>query len=169
MKRAFLMTVLLAIAASAFAFDPALWLGKRQIMMREAERLAAAYTNCVARLEQPAEGVAVPIETFPDGAVKLLVSAKRAQFFLDTGMVWAEGVIIRKFEQDGVEKSRIEAAACVIDRNSKSGWASGRAKVVHGTTEFTGEDVYFSSPEGYIISTKKSLIVTKDMKFGGAL
>jgi len=79
----------------ALAFDSAEWLGKRELFAREAERMRGVYSNCVARLETPAENVTVPIETFPDGSVKVLVSAKRAQYFLESGLVWAEDVVIR--------------------------------------------------------------------------
>ena len=167
--KTFLAFSMMFAALGALAFEPADWLGKRQMMMREAERLATAFTNCASRIDQPAEGVAVPVETFDDGAVKLLMTAKKAQLFMSENLVWAEGVVVIKYDKDGEEKSRVEADRCVVDRMSKSGWAAGKAKVVHGKTVFTGEDVYFSSPEGYVISTKKSGIETTDMKFGGAL
>ena len=75
----------------SLAFNSEEWLGKRELFAREAERLRAAYTNCVARLETPAEDVTIPVETFEDGSVKVMIFAKKAQYFLDKGLVWAEG------------------------------------------------------------------------------
>ena len=158
--------VLAAFAASA-AFDSAEWLAKREMLTREAERLQAAYSNCLARVSEAAEDVVVPLETFPDGSVKSSVRAKRAQFFLDTGLVWAEGVTVKKLDDAGKVVAQIDATSCVIDRTTKSGWAEGPAKLRHGTTEFDGEGVYFSSPEGYVSVMRRSRIVSKDLKFGG--
>jgi len=149
------------------AFDSAEWLGKRELFAREAERLRGVYSNCVARLETPAEDVTVPVETHDDGSVKVLVSAKKAQYFLDSGLVWAEDVVVRKFKPDGSEDGRIEAKNCVIDRMSKNGWAEGLATVTHGKTTFRGVGVYFSSAESYVKVFESSDIDSKDLKFGG--
>jgi len=161
-------TILLLLSVTgALAFDSVEWLGKRELFAREAERLRCAYSNCVARLETPAEDVTVPVETFDDGSVKVLVSAKKAQYFLDSGLVWAEDVVVRKFRKDGSEDGRIEAKNCVVDRMSKSGWAEGLATVTHDKTVFRGVGVYFSSPESYVKVFENSDIESKDLKFGG--
>ena len=161
--------VLALIAGNAWAFNSEEWLGKRELFAREAERLRAAYTNCVARLETPAEDVTVPVETFDDGSVKVMIFAKKAQYFLDKGLVWAEDVTVRRFKPDGTLEAKIEAKNCVVDRFSKSGWAEGLATVTHGKTVFRGEGVYFSSPEGYVKVVERTDVESKDLKFGGAL
>ena len=158
-----------AILAVLVAFSVADWVGRRELLTREAERLQVAYSNCVAQASEPAEGVVIPIETHPDGAVKLSIAAKRAMIFLDKGLVWAEGVTIQKFDEKGVEDSRIEAESCVFDRDTKSGWVAGRMTMTKDKTVFTGRDVYFSSPEDYMISFGGSSISSEDMKFGGGL
>ena len=160
------MNVLLAVM---LAFVSAEWSGRREMLTREAERLQAAYSNCVARATEPAEGVVVPVEINPDGSVRLSIEARKSQLFLDEGIVWAEGVIIRKTGADGKEVSRIEADNCVFDRNTKSGWADGTLTLSHGETVFTGRGVYFSSPEDYVMSFSGSSIYSKDLKFGGGL
>ncbi len=157
----------LLLANVTLAFDSSAWLGKREMLTREAERLREAYTNCLVQVSQSAEGMVVPIETYPNGAIKFSIAAKRAQFFLKEGFIWAEGVVITEFDISGKELSRIEADNCVVDRDTKSGWVEGRAKVVRDKTEFTGEGVYFSSPENYIISFDSSRIESKDLKSGG--
>lgn len=160
------MNVLLA---ALLAFVSAEWSGRREMLTREAERLQVAYTNCAAKATEPAEGVVVPVEVNSDGSVRLSIEAKKAQIFLDDGLVWAEGVVIRKIGSDGVEASRIEAENCVFDRSTKSGWANGALKLTHGGTEFSGRGVYFSSPEDYVMSFSGSSIYSKDLKFGGGL
>jgi len=164
----FFVFVALLSKSAAFAFDSTAWDVKRNLHRNEALRLRAAYSNCVARLQQPADDVTIPVDQYEDGSVKSIIYAKRAQFFLDTGLVWGEGVVVRKYDRDGALDSRIDASSCVVDRYSKSGWAEGDAKVVHGKTTFTGRGVYFSSPESYVKVFEGSDIVSEDLKFGGA-
>ena len=159
--------IIVAVGWNAFAFDASRWLEKREAVIDEALRLKTAYTNCLANLDQPATEVTVPIETHDDGSIKSIVYAKKAQYFLKAGLVWAEDVVAKKFDKDGTINTTIEAKNCVIDRIAKAGWAEGPAKVVHRDTVFTGEGVYFSSPEGYIRVFDQSEIVSKDLKFGG--
>ena len=173
---AFLLLLVLHLPLSSFlfplpsfAFNSEEWLGKRELFAREAERLRAAYTNCVAHIETPAEDVTIPVETFDDGSVKVMIFAKRAQYFLDKGLVWAEDVTVRRFKPDGRQEAKIEAKNCVVDRFSKSGWAEGLATVTHGKTVFKGEGVYFSSSEGYVKVVERTDVDSKDLKFGGAL
>lgn len=153
-------------AFPVLAFDSEEWHGKREVFAREAERLRAAYSNCVARLETPAEDVTVPVETFDDGSVRTVVSAKKVQYFFDKGLVWAHGVVVRKLKQDGTVEARVEAKDCVIDRATKSGWAEGAATVMQGGTVFRGRGVYFNSPESYVRVFESSEVKSKDLKFG---
>jgi len=160
--------LILLTSSSVWAFDSTEWLGKRELFAREAERLRCVYSNCFARLEVPAEDVTVPIETFEDGSVKVMVSAKKAQYFLDTGLVWAEDVVVRRFKPDGSLDGRIDAKRCVVDRLSKSGWAEGAASVVHGKTTFRGNGVFFSSQDSYVKVFADADVESKDLKFSGA-
>ncbi len=162
-----LLLSLVTFTFSSFAFNSEEWLGKREVLAREAERLRLAYSNCVAQLEVPAENVTVPVETFEDGSVKVMIFAAKAQYFLKQGLIWAEGVTVKKFKQDGTLDAQIDARNCVVDRFSKSGWAEGPATVVHGKTTFRGRGVYFSSPEAYVKVFDESEIDSRDLKFGG--
>lgn len=163
-----LATLTVAMAVSgAFAFDSGRWHQKRDAIMMEAERLRNAYRMCSENLETPAEDVVVPVETFPDGSVKLIVNARRAQYFLKEGLVWAEGVTVQKYKRDGGLDTVITARRCVVDRVSRSGWAEGRAQVRHDRTVLSGENVYFSSPEGYVKVFDKAKIDSSDLKLGG--
>ncbi|MBO5751415.1 MAG: hypothetical protein J6R80_03320 [Kiritimatiellae bacterium] len=139
-----------ALTLSASAFDVDAWGEARALQMKEALRLREAYSNCLARLDAPAEDVTVPVDTYPDGSVKFLISAKKAQFFLDTGMVWAENVVAKKFDEKGQIDTRIDARSLVVDRYTKSGWAEGPARVCQGPNVLTGSDIYFSAAESYV-------------------
>ena len=161
------IAICILAAGAANAFDSAEWLGKRELLLREAERLRAAYSNCLSKVLTPAEDVTIPVETFEDGSVKSMVSAKKAQFFQRDGMIWAEGVVITKFAQDGSREACVEAERCRFDRFTKSGWAEGRASFVQGDMRFGGKGVYFSSPESYVHVSAESDFETSDAGTGG--
>lgn len=161
------LAISLLLATSAQAFDRGAWLERREVLSREAERLRAAYSNAVASADAPAEDVEVPLETNADGSIRLSISAKKSRIFLKEGLVWASGVAIRRFDEKGAEVSRVEAEECLFDRATKSGWAEGRAKVVHGGTAFSGEGVYFSAEEEYVMSFGGSRLETKDLGKAG--
>lgn len=167
MRKVLPVLTLLFVAATASAFDSEAWLARRAQMAREALELRAAYSNCVARLAAPAEDLAVPVEHFPDGAVKVLIRAKRAQFFLDTGHVWGEGVIVREFDPNGEVVSSLYAESCVVDRDRKCGWAEGAAKAVHGRTTVEGVGIYFSFSEEFVTISSNVVIRSEEMKLKG--
>lgn len=156
-------------ALLAVAFDSSVWLQKREMMTREAERLQGVYAKYAESDEAPATDVFVPIEIFPDGSIRSSVKAKKAMYHLDDGFLCGEDVVIERFNEAGKVESMIKAAHVLIDRQTKSGWVEGTAIIYHEGTIFRGEGVYFSSPEGYIMSSSKSKIISKGLKFGGAL
>ena len=157
------MTASLALQA----FDSADWLGKRELLEREAERLRVEYAKCLSSLKSPAENIIVPLENYPDGSVKSSVAAVKAQFFVETGFVWGEGVKVCLYDESGVETASIAARNCVVDRKTRSGWAEGPAKVVYGGTVVEGDGVYFSFAEEYVKITSNTSITSKELKFGG--
>ena len=158
-----------SLIPSAYAFDSAEWHGKRELFAREAERLMGVYSNCAARVKAPAENVTIPVETFEDGSVKVLVSAAKAQYFLQEGLVWAEGVEVKKLAKGGAVEACLEAKNCVVDRNAKSGWAEGAAKVTQGKTTFSGKGVYFTAADFYVKVFGGSVVESSDLKFGEGL
>ena len=160
------LIALLAFApAAAFAFRSDEWLAKREILSREAERLQAAYTSCVARLDEPAADVTIPFERNADGSVKASVTAKKAQVFLDTGMIWGSKVVVSQFSTNGVEDAHVEADGCVIDRVTKSGWVQGHARALHLGNEVEGDGIYFSFEEEFVTIYANTKIRVKDQKF----
>lgn len=145
------------------------WLEKREILTREAERLRDAYKKLAPQMTEPAENLVVPLDTYENGALKTTVTAAKAQVFIKKGLIVAQGVVVRKFDEAGAEVSSIEAADCILDRETKSGWAKGPFRISNAKTTFTGEDAYFSSEEGYVTSFGKSKLVSTDLKMGGVL
>lgn len=166
-----LLASVLSAGQIAVIGDPAAqeWMDKRARLDEDAERLQIAYTNCIARLTIPSEDMVIPVETYPDGSVKLVIEAKYANLFDNQKFVWARDVVVRKFDEDGEEKTRLEAKECLVDRFSKSGWAQGDGKVTQGPNVFKGRNFYFSSPESFVISYEDSMMEAKEIKSGGLL
>lgn len=165
--RRFIEILACGLSLTASAFDSDAWLAKRELLNQEVDRLRAQYTNLVTHVVNPAENVIVPFETFDDGSVKTILQAEKAQYFVDGGFVWAHGVTVKKFKRDGSLDLQIEAGECLVDRHTKSGWVQGPARLTMDKTVMNGEDVYFSSPEGYVRTTRNACIVSEDLKTGG--
>ena len=153
--RIFAEILLIGAALPLFAsFDSTAWMASRADRVREAERLRTAYAKCAAAVQEPAENVSVPVENYPDGSVKASVVAERAQIFLKDGLIWCAGVKIRQFRPDGSVESEIDAANCVVDRTTRSGWADGDAKATYrGEAYLSGAGIYFSAKDEYVMMT----------------
>lgn len=151
----------------SFAFDSEGWLGKRELMTREAERLQAVYRTCAGKVTAPAENVTIPVETHADGSVKTVVQAAKAQYFMREGLVWGEGVVVRRLKPDGTDEACIKAKNCVVDRASRSGWAEGPAVVTQGKSVFRGTGVYFSSGDAYVKVFADSEMESADLREEG--
>lgn len=156
---------LVFLSSTVLAFDSTEWMGKRELLSREAERLQKAYSDCTARLETPAENLSFPIESHPDGSVKSVIVAEKAQFFLDTGFVWGTNVVVRQMSTNGVVEAEIRADNCVVDRSTKSGWVAGHAWARYLQNEVEGDGIYFSFPEEFATIYANTRIRAKDQKF----
>ena len=166
MRLAFL--ALLSLSVPALAFDADAWLAKRAALDADAERMRGVYTNCVAQVGSAAEDVVIPVEFFDNGTVKSSISARKAQYFLDSGLVWAEGVTVRQFKPDGVAvEASVEAESCVVDRKSKTGWAEGHARITVSGTTVDGDGIYFSFSEEFVKILSKVVVESTDLKFEG--
>lgn len=165
--RRFIEILVCGLSLTASAFDSDAWQAKRELLSQEAERLRVKYSKLVRQVVSPATDVTVPFDTFPDGSVKTIIQAKKVQYFVDGGFVWAQGVTVRKFKRDGSLDIQIEAGECLIDRYTKSGWIEGPARLTMDKTVMDGENVYFSSPEGYVRTMRNARIVSVDLKTGG--
>ncbi len=158
---------MLAIAGlNAMAFDSTAWFEKKRLHEREVARLKAAYGECLKKMVEPAENVTVPVEVFGDGAVRTLIKAEKAHFFLASGMIWGKGVRVIQYRKDRSVEFEITADTCVVDRHSRNGWAPGEAWGRYGGTEISGRGVYFSAHENYVRISENSKVVSSDVKFG---
>ena len=149
-------------AFTAVAFDSEAWLFKRRCVTDDAMKLKALYAECAAKASEPAENISVPIDSHPDGSIKSSVFAKKAQFFLESGLIWGEDVVVREFKEDGSVLARIDAKNYVVDRNAKAGWAQGRVKARYGGTSLEGEGVYLSFEKEFVAIMDKARIVSSE-------
>lgn len=136
-------------------------------MDRDKARLEAAYRECVAKLDRPAEGVVIPVEQHPDGSLKVDAAAERAQFFEKEGFVWCGGVTVREYMPDGSVKCQFYAEGCLVDRATKTGWAEGRAVGTYGKTRLDGRGIYFSFSDESVKIYSEVVITSTDIKFEG--
>lgn len=153
------ITVFFAALACSAAFSSAKWLEKRGDDS-DVLRLRAAYSDCVKKLEAPAENVSIPLESFPDGTVKSRVTAARAHMFQDTGFIWGEKIRVEQFKEDGSVYASLDAENCVVDRKTKSGWVEGAAQMVYGDSSVKGRGIYFSLADEFIKIFSQSEIRT---------
>ena len=130
-------------------------------------RLKVAYTNCVSRLEHPSEGITVPVESHPDGSVKVNVMADKAQFFDKESLVWCGRVTVCEYNLDGTIKMAFRADDCIVDRSTKSGWISGRGAGATGKTRIVGHGIYFSFSDEFVKISSKVAITSSDFNFKG--
>lgn len=163
----FFAIVLILAPLCVHAFEPDAWLDRRARMDGEAQAMREAYARCAGNLTAPAEKVTVPFENWPDGSVKSSVTADRAQFVMEDGFIWGEGVTVRQFDEKGVETARLEADNCIVHRDTKCGWVEGHAKTVYGRTVIQGDKIYFSFPEEYIKIYSNVEIWSADLKMEG--
>ena len=157
--------LLLAVSAmSAFAFDSGKWLAERGDDS-DMLRLRAAYEDCIRKIEAPAEDVAFPLETYPDGTVKSRLRAKKAFMFADTGFIWGESIRVEQYKPDGkTVESFLTADNCIVDRKSKSGWVAGNAHMDWDGTNIKGRGIYFSFDREFIKIFSQTEIRTKALK-----
>ncbi len=149
------------------SFAEAVTTARRAAWDEDAARLRGAYTNCLAMVDRPAEGIVVPVESWPSGATKVSATARRAQFFEKEGLVWCGGVTLREYGEDGAVRMSFEADGCLVDRNAKTGWLEGRAHGNYGRTSLSGSGIYFSFSEEFVKIFTDVEIVSSEFKFEG--
>lgn len=145
-------------------------LARLEAFDQDKDRLQTVYTNCAARLDRPAEDMVIPLESHPDGSVKMDAAAERAQIFEKEGLVWCGGVIVREYDMNGSVKMELSADNCVVDRGTKSGWLEGCAVGTYGNTRLEGRGIYvsFRDKDDLFLKIYSGVVVTStDIKFEG--
>ena len=156
--------IVLAAFPALAAFDSEKWLTERGDDS-DMLRLRAAYEQCVKKIEAPAENVAFPLESYPDGTVKSRLRAKKAYMFMDTGFIWGESIRVEQYKPDGkTVESYLTADNCIVDRKSKSGWVEGNAQMDWEGTIVKGRGIYFSFDREFIKIFSQTEIRTKALK-----
>lgn len=151
---------------AAYAFDSGKWLAERGDDS-DMLRLRAAYEDCIKKIDAPAENVAFPLETYPDGTVKSRLRAGRAYMFLDTGFIWGENIRVEQYKSDGkTVEGFLTADNCIVDRKSKSGWVQGNAHMDWDGTAIKGRGIYFSFEREFIKIFSQTEIRARSLKLG---
>ena len=148
----------LALAASGFKSEE--WLAERGDDS-DVFRLRAAYSECKAKVDSPAENVSLPLEKHANGTIKSRLSAKRAQLFIDSEYIWAEGIHVEQKREDGTIVCSLDAENCVVDRKTRTGWVDGEAKMTYGDAMVKGRGVYFSLEREFVKIFSQSEIRSK--------
>lgn len=164
MKKVLTIFSVMSVSLLVMGFDSVGWLEKRQMLDLEAERLSVALNECENTLQAPAEDVVVPVEAFKNGRIKSQIRAKKAEYFVEKGFVWGKGVTLEEYDENGVLRGKIDAQSCVVDRDTRSGWAKGHVKAVYGENILEGDGIYFSFAEEYIKISTNSVIQSLDVK-----
>lgn len=167
MKKIVAILSAVAISGLLMGFDSGSWLEKRQMLDHEAERLSIVHGECEKMLQEPAEDVVVPIEAFPSGRIKSQIRAKKAEYFIEKGLVWGKDITLEEYDEQGLLRGKIDAQSCVVDRDTRSGWAKGHVKAVYGGNILEGDGIYFSFAEEYIKISTNSVIQSLDAKIKG--
>ena len=152
-----------ALCGAVWAFSSAKWLEERNDDS-DMVRLRAAYAACKAKLAQPAENVAFPLESYPDGKIKSRLKARRAQMFMDTGLIWGEGIRVEEYARDGKVTGWLSADNCIVDRATRTGWVEGSATLNYNDTVVKGRGVHFSFDREFIKIFSQSEIRAKGLK-----
>ena len=157
------MSSVLAITG-LLAFDSGKWLAERGDDS-DMLRLRSEYAKCVKNIEVPAENVALPLEYYPNGAVKSRLRAKKAFMFMDTGFIWGEAIRVEQYKEDGrTVEAYLTADNCIVDRKSQSGWVEGNAHMDWEGTSISGRGIYFSFDREFIKIFSQTEIRTKALK-----
>jgi hypothetical protein len=171
-RKLFAQICVFAFAAGALlpamAFDSGKWLAERGDDS-DMLRLREAYGECVKKVASPAENVAFPLETYPDGTVKSRLRAGKACMFIDTGFIWGENIRVEQYKADGKTlEGFLTADNCIVDRNSKTGWVQGNAHMDWDGTAIKGRGIYFSFEREFIKIFSQTEIRAKSLKLGSS-
>ena len=162
-KRLSILTAFLFASLSLFAkFDSAAWNAKCADET-EVNRLKAEYAKCLAQTNSAADNIELPIEQYPNGKIKSGIKAERAQIFVDTGIVWGEGITVLQYDENGKVSGSLKAENCVVDRDRATGWAPGKATATMGDVTISGRGIYFSFKEEFVKITADAEIRVKSV------
>ena len=160
------VSIFLAAACAALPllakFDSAAWNAKCADDT-EIARLKAEYDKCLAVTNSAANDIELPIEQYPDGRIKSRLRARKAQMFLDTGLVWGEGITVEQYDEKGEVSGTLSADSCIVDRKRVVGWVPGGAVATMGDVTVSGRGIFFSFKEEFVKITTDAEIIVKSV------
>ena len=127
------------------------WLAKRADV-REWEELASKWEQASAVMTMPVEDLVLPLEHYDSGRVQTVLRAERGHLLKGEmeGLVFARNVKMERLRPDGKPEGMLIAEDCLIDRNTKLGYARGAVEVKTGTDQLKGRGMYFSTDDQFI-------------------
>ena len=161
---AFIVAAMAAFAAQAFDLDA--WNGKCGRIEALSSEMRSLYAKYAAEAVDPALDLSIPVETYPAGSIKTLLSADKARVIFGSNYVWGEGVTICQFAESGATQSVVRAKNCLVNRVEKVGWIEGRAEADHGGAHLEGDGVYISLDGFFAGITSNALVRVRDVKLG---
>ena len=143
-------------------FDSEAWNAKCADV-KEINRLKGEYEKCLALTNSAADDIELPIEQYESGKIKSRLRAAKAQMFLDTGLVWGEGITVEQFDENGEVTGSLTADNCIVDRKKVTGWVPGNATATAGEVKISGRGIYFSFKEEFVKITADAEISVKSV------
>ena len=126
--------------------------------------LAGKWAASKAALTSPVENLTLPLDYYPNGRMKAVLHAEKAQM-LDGGLIYSEGVVVDMLAEDGKPDGRLTADGCLFDRQAKQGYCEGAVHVEKGTDRIKGRGMYFSIEEQFIKILSECEIRTRRIPF----
>jgi hypothetical protein len=111
--------------------------------------LAEKMAGAKAGMTSPVENLALPLDYHANGRIKAVLRAARSQIVSD-GMIYAETVSVEMLTDEGLQDGRLQAEACLFDRENKQGYCEGVVSVLKGTDRLKGRGMYFSIEAQFI-------------------
>ena len=158
------ISFVLSLASASFAFDAKSWLSGIAKHENRLAALKAQYRLFDALTNEPASDISIPVETFPSGAVKTLLQARRARFQAQSDYVWGEKVKVLQFAENGATQAVINASTCVVDRKNKLAWCKGLADASFDNNFLEGEGVFLSMDRRFLHIFTDAFVKVKGVK-----
>jgi hypothetical protein len=116
-----------------------------------------------AAMTSPVEQLVLPLDAYPNGRIKARLRAEKAQMLLED-MIFAEGVTVELFSEEGRADGKLTAEGCLFDRKNKNGYCEGLVGVEKDGDRLKGKGMYFSFEAQFIKIMADCEIRTQRMK-----
>lgn len=104
--------------------------------------LSAQWDEAASAMRTPVENLTLPAEYHPNGRVKVMLHAKRAQM-ISLDVIFARGVHFDLYDEKGAPDGSMDMDDCLFNRKSGEGYCRGRVNLVYGSDKLKGVGLYF--------------------------